>query len=115
MMNKGDALAPRICVGQREAVAKMRADRTEHPVQRRSRITAALPRPAERRKSSLQIAALNSMAWSEASEEERRKFVSNVGLEALWRAAGQVQRVIFIQRVGLVEAPKGSPVIMDAN
>jgi hypothetical protein len=38
--------------------------------------------------------ALNSLSWSEASPELRRKFIDGVGLRAIWDAATEEQRTI---------------------
>jgi hypothetical protein len=43
------------------------------------------PRPVTRRRPA--VAPLNSLSWSEASKEERERFVSNVGFESLWSHA----------------------------
>jgi ParB-like chromosome segregation protein Spo0J len=41
---------------------------------------------------SVTVTKLNSLAWSEASSAERTKFVSDVGLAAIWNAADDNQR-----------------------
>jgi ParB-like chromosome segregation protein Spo0J len=41
---------------------------------------------------SVTVTKLNSLAWSQASAEERTEFVSNVGLPSIWKAADDNQR-----------------------
>jgi hypothetical protein len=38
------------------------------------------------------ITTLNSLAWSRATEAERTRFVSDVGLASIWKAANDDQR-----------------------
>jgi hypothetical protein len=44
--------------------------------------------------------ALNSLSWSEASPELRRKFIDGVGLKAIWDAATEEQRTILASATG---------------
>jgi ParB-like chromosome segregation protein Spo0J len=41
---------------------------------------------------SVVVTKLNSLAWSDAAAAERQKFVSDVGLVAIWKAADDTQR-----------------------
>jgi hypothetical protein len=43
--------------------------------------------------------ALNSLSWSEASPEQRRKFIDGVGLRAVWDAATEEQRTILASAI----------------
>jgi Protein of unknown function (DUF3102) len=68
-------------------VAKHRSRPSPRPAR-----PALISKPASPRRSKLPAAELNSLAWSEASMEERRRFVSAVGVRSIWEAMNEADK-----------------------
>jgi len=82
--------ADEISVTPAAAIAKLAKDKQNDAITKRN----SKPRQKKigGKTRSVTVTKLNSLAWSQASTEERTKFVSDVGLASIWNAADDHQR-----------------------